>query len=105
MKLPQSIFPAVFSGLASLSLLVTPPVFADSNTACKTPVDVNKADVHCLTLVHGIGEKMADRIVQYREANGDFKSLEDLVAVKGISDKKLNKWKDELTVSGVKAVD
>lgn len=99
MKLPQSFFPTVLAGVAGLSMLVSPSGFAAPTAACTSPVKVNVADVQCLMTVHGIGEKMADRIVQYREEHGQFKTLADLAAVKGISDKKLAKWQDELTVS------
>lgn len=103
MKLPQSFFPTVLAGVAGLSMLVSPSGFAAPMAACTSPVKVNVADVQCLMTVHGIGEKMADRIVRYREEHGRFQKLEDLVAIKGISDKKLAKWQDELTVTEAEA--
>ena len=48
-------------------------------------IDLNKADVDTLTQsFKGIGRKRAEAIVAYREANGGFKSLDDLALVKGI---------------------
>ena len=98
MKLPQSFFPALLSGLAGFTLLISPSVFAAPKADCVTPINVNTSDVHCLMTVHGIGETMADRIVNYRHDHGPFKTMDALKAVKGISDKKLVKWQNELTV-------
>lgn len=50
-------------------------------------VDVNKADVKGLMSLKGIGEQKAKAIVKYRQMNGPFQSLEDLVNVPGIGEK------------------
>jgi competence protein ComEA len=47
-------------------------------------VDINSADIRQLTLLPGIGEKTARLIVADREANGRYKTVEDLARVKGI---------------------
>ena len=53
-------------------------------------VNVNTADWVTLALVPGLGESLAKRIVTLREARGGgFDTLEDLVAVRGIAEKKL----------------
>ncbi|HEY5673702.1 MAG TPA: helix-hairpin-helix domain-containing protein, partial [Malonomonas sp.] len=54
-------------------------------------VDINTATVEQLVEVKGIGEVLAKRIVEYRQANGDFKSLAELTQVKGFGDKTLEK--------------
>jgi competence ComEA-like helix-hairpin-helix protein len=54
-------------------------------------VDVNRADAVQLTQVKGIGAKTADEIVAYRRAHGPFRELRDLLQVKGIGEKKLEK--------------
>lgn len=54
-------------------------------------VDINKADAVMLTQIPGIGPKTADAIIAYRKDVGQFKSLEDLIEVKGIGPKKLEK--------------
>ncbi|WP_163335825.1 helix-hairpin-helix domain-containing protein [Desulfopila sp. IMCC35008] len=56
-------------------------------------VDINDADVKLLSTIPGIGPKTAEAIVAYRKANGSFASIDDLVKVKGIGEKKLAKMK------------
>lgn len=59
-------------------------------------VNINSADQEVLTQLPGIGPVTADRIVEYRKANGNFKSIDDLTSVKGIGDKTLAKLKPYL---------
>jgi competence protein ComEA len=54
-------------------------------------VDLNRAPATELTKVKGIGEKTALAIVEYRAAHGPFRDLRDLLQVKGIGEKKLEK--------------
>jgi competence protein ComEA len=59
-------------------------------------VNINTADQEILTQLPGIGPVTADRIVEYRKANGNFKSIDELTSVKGIGDKTLAKLKPYL---------
>ncbi|MDX8391353.1 MAG: helix-hairpin-helix domain-containing protein [Mariprofundaceae bacterium] len=61
-------------------------------------VNVNTATVKELQKVHGIGAKTAAKIIAYRNEFGPFKSVEDLMHIKGIGKKKLAKAKDELSI-------
>ena len=61
-------------------------------------VNLNTADVSALDTLPRIGEAMAQRIVDWREANGRFTSIEDLLAVPGIGDKMLEALRDLVTV-------
>jgi competence ComEA-like helix-hairpin-helix protein len=48
-------------------------------------VNVNKANMYQLAKIKGVGLQLAENIVTYREKNGPFKAVEDLVKVKGIA--------------------
>ena len=61
-------------------------------------INLNKATVAELTQLKGIGQKYAERIVEFREKNGPFTKTEDLMNVKGISLKTWEKNKDLITV-------
>ncbi|MBN2417807.1 MAG: helix-hairpin-helix domain-containing protein [Deltaproteobacteria bacterium] len=61
-------------------------------------VDLNKATLQELTQLKGIGEKFAERIIEYREQNGKFQKIEDLMKVKGIGQKKFDAIKDLIVV-------
>ena len=59
-------------------------------------INVNKADAETLTRLEGIGPTLAERIVAYREENGAFESLDELLNVNGIGEKKLEKIEERL---------
>ena len=68
------------------------------NTIAGT-IDINNADVDMLMSLPGIGEKTAQKIGDYRKANGPFKSIDDLLNVKGIGPKVLNKIRPLVKIS------
>lgn len=61
-------------------------------------VNINKATQSELETLNGIGPKMAKSIIEYREANGNFARVEDLMLVKGIGAKKFEALKGMVTV-------
>ena len=61
-------------------------------------VDINSADKSTLMTLPGIGESKADRIITYREQNGAFSSIEDIMLVGGIKEGLFNKVKDRICV-------
>lgn len=63
-------------------------------------VNINTATAEELKALPGIGPAKAQAIVDYRQSNGSFKSVEDLKKVKGIGEGIFNKLKAEATVSG-----
>ena len=53
------------------------------------PIDINTADAQTLATVPGIGGGLAERIVAFRAANGPFASVDELLDVSGITDRRL----------------
>ena len=62
------------------------------------PVNINTASKKELDALPGIGEVLAQRIIDYRSANGPFSTVDDLTKVKGIGAKTLEKLKPYATV-------
>ncbi len=60
-------------------------------------VNINTATVEELVQLNQIGQKYAEKIVEYREQNGPFKNPEDIMQVKGIGEKTWEKNKDSIT--------
>lgn len=61
-------------------------------------VNINTADATALQTLDGIGQATAAKIVADREANGPFKTVDDLTRVSGIGDKKLANIRDSICV-------
>lgn len=59
-------------------------------------VSINYADLDTLVSLKGIGESVAKRIIEFRELNGSFQVLEDLMMVKGIGNAKFEAIKGQL---------
>ncbi len=70
----------------------------DGNTKPKEKVSLNKGTLEELMTLEGIGESKAVAIIDYREKNGPFLKLEDLMNVSGIGDKAFEKIKDNITL-------
>ena len=79
---------------------------ASSQTApAKAPavvVNLNTATAEQLDGLPGIGPAMAQRIIDYRQKNGSFKKVEDLMNVRGIGEKNFLKIRNRLTVGAAK---
>lgn len=60
-------------------------------------VNINTADLSQLDTLPGIGPSLAQRIIDYRQANGGFKTVDDLKNVSGIGDKKYEDLKDMIS--------
>lgn len=64
-----------------------------------SPVDINTADAVTLSKnIKGIGIKKAQAIIDYREKNGKFDKIEDLIKVRGIGSKLLQKNIDSIII-------
>ncbi len=66
-------------------------------------VDLNKASKEELVAIKGIGDKKAEAIIEYRTKNGNFKTVDELEKVKGFGAKSVETLKGELTVGETKA--
>lgn len=60
-------------------------------------VNINTADAEKLATLKGIGPALAQRIIEYREQNGTFKTIDEIKNVRGIGDKKFATFKDKIT--------
>ena len=68
--------------------------------AIDTPVNINTASAAELASLSGIGPSKAEAIVEHREKNGQFKTVDDLKLVRGIGDKMLEQLRPQVTVDG-----
>jgi len=92
--------------IVMLSCIFALPLFVQAQTKTHAAdnasqskiVDINKASVAELASVPGIGPKIAERILEYRNKNGKFKSKEEIMNVKGIGEKKYERIKNSITV-------
>jgi comEA protein len=87
----------------SLSVLAFCLLFAAISSATKKPplkpININTANSEELQQVPGIGPATAEKILQMRKSYGTFKSVDDLLSIKGIGKKRLEKMRKYLTVS------
>jgi competence protein ComEA len=61
-------------------------------------VNINVAGASELDALNGIGPVLAERIIEYREANGSFQSLDELSEVSGIGASLLEQLRDQVTL-------
>lgn len=71
---------------------------SESNDAKEKLININTADLEQLQQLTGVGEIRARSIIAYREENGAFQSITDIMKVSGIKEASYNKFKDEITV-------
>ncbi len=87
----------------SLLLLAIGFAFAAESGANKKPplkpININTANSEELQQVPGIGPATAEKILQMRKSYGAFKSVDDLLSIRGIGKKRLEKMRKYLTVS------
>ncbi len=103
--------PAVPADAHGGAALVAPDAQAQSKPAARSSakpattgiVNINTASAAEFEALPGIGAKTAQRIVEYRQKNGPFKKVEELMNVRGIGEKNFLKLKPQLSVGVAKA--
>ena len=70
--------------------------------AVTSAINLNTASATDLEALPGIGAKTAARIVEYRQKNGPFKKIEELMNVRGVGEKNFLKLKEQITVTATK---
>ena len=89
--------------LVAVALLAAPATAFGAATEEKAArLNLNAASADDLATLPGIGPSYAKRIVEYREKNGPFKRVEDLLNVQGIGEKTLEKIRDRVMVGSGK---
>ena len=73
---------------------------AERSAAPAELIDINTADKTTLQQLPGIGEALAERIIEERTANGPYASVDDLTRVSGIGESKLETLRPYVTVQG-----
>jgi competence protein ComEA len=82
----------------ALALATTAPAFAEGS-----PINVNTASAAELATLSGIGPSKAQAIIEHRDKNGQFKTVDDLKLVRGVGDKMLEQLRPQVTVGGAAA--
>ena len=100
-------FRQCLSALAIVSLFAAAPCAAVAQTTSRAAkastftgiVNINTASAADLEALPGIGAKTAARIIEYRQKNGPFKKIEELMNVRGVGEKNFLKLKPQITVT------
>jgi competence protein ComEA len=92
---------AIALSATALSAQTKTPAPKPAATAA-APVNLNTATAEQLATIPGVGPRMAERIIDYRQKNGGFKKIEDLMNVSGVGEKSFLKMKPLITVTAAK---
>lgn len=85
--------------MKSLKTFLLVALLALSSSAFAGKVNVNTADADSIAMeMRGIGQSRAQAIVDYRKANGKFRSIDDLTRVKGVGAKTIEKNRNNITL-------
>lgn len=87
-------------GSATESTSPSLPATGSTSASQSGKININTADLYTLMSLPGIGETYAQRIIDYRNANGPFKDIKELMNVTGIGEKRYNAIKDLITTGG-----
>jgi comEA protein len=90
-------------GLAAAILVFSLASAYAQSAAPKAKVNINTASASELEILPRVGPKVAQRIVDFRTKNGNFKRIEEIMKVQGIGEKVFENIKDLITVGGENA--
>jgi competence protein ComEA len=98
--------------LVALTCLLAAPAHAAAQSSARPAakpaasaggaININTASAAEFESLPGIGAKTAARIIEYRQKNGPFKKIEELMNVQGVGEKSFLKLKPQLTITSVK---
>ena len=86
------------SSARNTSVSSTSQKLQSATTQNSSKINLNSASESQLDSLSGIGPTYAKRIVDYRNSNGGYKSIDEIKNVKGIGDKTFEKFKDQITI-------
>ena len=105
--LALAVLAAAHPTLAAAQPSTPSPARASARSSAKPPVtgtiNINTASAAELEALPGIGAKTAARIVEYRQKNGPFKKIEELMNVRGVGEKNFLKLKPQISVAAARA--
>jgi competence protein ComEA len=84
--------------LALAALVASAPVLAAGKPAPSAKVNINTATTQQLTTLPGVGEKLAARIIEFRQKSGPFRTAQELMNVRGIGEKNFQKMQQYVLV-------
>jgi len=95
----------VVAVMVMIAFAVAPVVAQDEPAQPKKPaiegkLNINTATAEQIDMLPGMSKKRAAAVVEYRTKNGNFKTLEDLMKVQGIKQKRIDKIKDYVIFEG-----
>ena len=82
----------------ALAATATPTETITASVPVAGKVNINTASVKDLITLAGVGKKVAEQIVEYRQAHGDFKKAEDVRKVKGLGNALWERNKNRIVV-------